>query len=710
MSSWSTGAARRGERELELAVALGAAVALVAGGGAACATRPAPTAAAPTPTVATPTTPAPAADAPAAPRTAIDIREIVYDSLKRIAVPADGPSRGSRAAKVTIVEFSDFECPFCARVQATLQRLLREHPDDVRIVFRHLPLAFHAHAALAAEAAVAADEQGKFWEMHDRLFDDQIALERAGLERSASALGLDLPRFRAALDSHRGKATVDADVALAGRLHVRGTPNFFINGRHVMGAQPYEEFARIVDDEIARADGLLARGVPAADLYATFVAHADPSLPEVKPPLPAPGTDVYAMPAGDAPARGATRPKVTIVEFAEFQCPFCARVSATLERLLADYRGDVQVVYRHNPLSFHLQAMDAALAAEAAREQGKFWEMHDMLFAHQSSLGPEDLERYARDVGLDMAAFRRSLKGRSGRPRIRRDMDLAAQFGAIGTPYFFVNGRILRGAQPIEAWKPLIDEEIRKADARLAAGTPRAGLYSALTTGGLTRIKQTSADPAERDPGKRHRVDVVGAPSRGAGADALVTIVEFGDLQCPFTRRVEETLARLLRAHKGKVRLVWRDLPLSTLHSGATAAAAAARAADGQGKFWQMHDRLLANQEQLDGIDLERHAEALRLDMPKFREAMAAPANRGPMNADLNAAMQLGLRGTPSFFINGRYLGGALPFEAFEKVIAEELRVAEAMIARGTPRTRIYAALMEEADAAPLQPAALPSP
>ena len=269
-----------------------------------------------------------------------------------------------------------------------------------------------------------------------------------------------------------------------------GTPNFFLNGRNIQGAQPYGEFKRVIDDEIARADRLVAGGTAPAQLYAAFMKGAKLSLS----PSPAgagsgaeAGAEVYKIPVGDAPSRGGAQPKVTIIEFSDFQCPFCSRVNATLDRLLKDYGADVELRYRHNPLPFHPNAMPAALAAEAAREQGKFWEMHDRLFANQQSLNRPSLEKYAQELGLDLGAFKRSLDQEKGKDRIRRDMDEAEKFGARGTPNFFINGRNLRGAQPIEAFKRAIDEELKKADAKLAAGTPRAQLYAALTQGGSTR-------------------------------------------------------------------------------------------------------------------------------------------------------------------------------------------------------------------------------
>jgi predicted DsbA family dithiol-disulfide isomerase len=228
---------------------------------------------------------------------------------------------------------------------------------------------------------------------------------------------------------------------------------------------------------------------------------------------------------------------VTIVEFSDFQCPYCGRVETTLQRLSKDYGNDIAIFYRHNPLPFHPRAMPAALASEAAGAQGKFWEMHDKLYANQQALGPDDLETFARELGLNVAAFRASVAAERGRDRIQVDMDLAAKFGARGTPSFFINGRSFTGAQPIEGFKRVIDDEIKKADAKLAAGTPRVQLYAELTQDGLDKKDppKPAGDPGAPDPDTRYRAEIKGAPVRG-GREALVTIVEWGDLPVSLLR------------------------------------------------------------------------------------------------------------------------------------------------------------------------------
>lgn len=171
----------------------------------------------------------------------------------RIAVAATGPSRGPSSAPVTIVEFGDFQCPFCKRAESSLHTILEQYPSGVRVVFRQLPLtAIHPNAEMAAEAAVCADRQGKFWEMHDAMYADQSALTAEGLKGTAQRLGLKVPEFSACLGSGAGTA-LDADLRAARDLGLSGTPYFFINGRPLDGNVPLEQFQRVVSEELGAA-------------------------------------------------------------------------------------------------------------------------------------------------------------------------------------------------------------------------------------------------------------------------------------------------------------------------------------------------------------------------------------------------------------------------------------------------------------------------
>jgi protein-disulfide isomerase len=171
----------------------------------------------------------------------------------RVEVAATGPAKGPADAPVTIIEFSDFQCPYCSRVVPTIDKLREKYGDKVRVVFRQFPLDFHQNAQKAAEASLCAHEQGKFWELHDAMFANQGALAVEQLKAKAAELKLDSAAFAQCLDSGKHAAAVKADLQAGIAAGVSGTPASFINGRFLNGAVPFEEFVKIIDDELQRA-------------------------------------------------------------------------------------------------------------------------------------------------------------------------------------------------------------------------------------------------------------------------------------------------------------------------------------------------------------------------------------------------------------------------------------------------------------------------
>ncbi len=185
------------------------------------------------------------------PRQAAKARPGRPDPAKRYSIETAGsPARGPEKAAVSIVEFSDFQCPFCGRVTPTLDKVVEEYGSQVRIVFKHLPLSIHPKAPAAHAASEAAHRQGKFWEMHDAIFANQRELEPGKFEKYAEEMGLDMKQYRADVASAEVKARVDDDKGEARRLGVSGTPGFFINGRFFSGAQPFEAFKERIDEEL----------------------------------------------------------------------------------------------------------------------------------------------------------------------------------------------------------------------------------------------------------------------------------------------------------------------------------------------------------------------------------------------------------------------------------------------------------------------------
>ena len=181
------------------------------------------------------------------------------------------------------------------------------------------------------------------------------------------------------------------------------------------------------------------------------------------------------------------------------------------------------------------------------------------------------------------------------------------------------------------------------------------------------------SQPGGADSGKNYEVNIEGAPVNGPDS-APVTIVEASDFQCPYCAKVRPALEKVQEVYKDKVRIVWKHLPLTSIHPDAMGAATAAEAAKEQGKFWEYQDKLFDNQKQLTPPDLKRYAAELGLNIAKFESDMADPAIKKRVTDDVAEINGLGVTGTPGFFINGRFLNGAQPFESFAAVINGELK------------------------------------
>ena len=605
------------------------------------------------------------------------------DQIYKVTL-GDAPQKGSAEAKVTIVEWSDFQCPFCGRVSDTLRQIERSYGSDVRFVFKHNPLPMHPDAPYAAKASIAADKQGKFWQMHDKLFEannsrQQDALKQDKVDAMAREIGLDMERYQRDLNAPETAQVIRDDQAQAARLGANGTPHFFIDGARVSGAMPYESFKAVIDAQLKRANAVLASGVQKKELYESLIKDGQ-SGPPAPPPQAAPSPQARNVDPGDGPWTGAKRPKVTIVEWSDFQCPYCARVEPTLKQILETYKDDVRLVWRNEPLGFHPNAMPAAKAAMAAFKQGndKFWKMHALMFAHQNELSEAKYEEWAKEAGLNLAQWKKDKESPEIAALISKDNAYAQQVGAEGTPSFFVNGKFISGAMPFETFKGAIDEQIRKADELLKTGTKQEKLYQALVE---ENVKAAGGSPQAAAPGVEQKFDVQAgnAPAKGAKT-APVTIIEFSDFQCPYCGRAQSTLKQVLDQYPGKVRLVWKNQPLS-FHPNAMPAAEAAMAAYEQGndKFWAMHDRLFAKQQELSPAYYEQVAKEIGLDVAKWKASVESHSGQGLIQADMSAGSAVGANGTPTFFINGKRLVGAMPFESFKQVIEEELssRVAK---------------------------------
>jgi protein-disulfide isomerase len=478
---------------------------------------------------------------------------------------------------------------------------------------------------------------------------------------------------------------VKSNLADADRLGVQGTPNFFIDGEALTGAQPIEKFDAIVQAHERRAADLEASGTPRSRLYvemtdANFKAKpaADARAAEGAADAPEPDDlTVWNAAIGDSPVLGKADALVTVVTFSDFQCPYCKRLEPTLAQLRKEYGDKVRLVFKQSPLPFHDRAMPAAsftLEARAQKGNDGFWKAHDKLFA-LDSLEDSDLEAAAKELGLDWAKIESAYTAAKWKTAITADIDQAEALEVQGTPNSFVNGRIVHGAVGYETFKRIIDQELPKAAEKVKAGTPATEVYAAIIKGGKSLQSAPLTIPAY-------------APVRG-GKDAKVVIHVFGDFQCPFCKRAEfdvpdgegkvdpnaAGLKVALARYGNKIKVVWRNFPLG-FHGRAEPAAELAICAfktKGNDAFWKVHDDLFASQAHLEDADLEAVAKRNGLDWPTCKKAIDTHAYKAEIDQDVKEGGAAGVKGTPAFVINGRIVTGAQPFEKFERLIDKAL-------------------------------------
>jgi protein-disulfide isomerase len=605
--------------------------------------------------------------------------EIAGEDDAAVPVGTDDPVRGNRLAYVTIVVFSDFQCPFCGKIATTFERVAETYGDDVRIVFKNEPLAFHPYARLASEvgqAVFATKGNDAFWRYHDMAFRRQQLINPDTIRAWAIAAGADSREIEEGLAKKKWSAKIEHDEALAKRIGATGTPASFVNGVSFSGAQPFDKLKEVIDAELVKAKDLAQRGVGRDRIYARMVAanykeprvgpHDDDDDEDEKA-----DTTVWRVPVGSSPVRGSASALVTVVEFGDFQCPYCKKVQPALERLRTEFGDRIRFVWKDEPLPFHPRALPAAELARSARVQkgdAAFWSAHDKLFDSQPKLEDSDLRAVARAIGLDGAKVDAAIKNKTYAKAIGEDEALGEDVQASGTPHFFVNGRRIVGAQPFEKLKAMVDVEITKAEGLVRSGIARTAIYD-------TIIKDGKRAP---DPEKKAVAASAGpAPFRGA-ANAKVIIQEFSDFQCPFCGRAEPTIDEVLKAYPGKVKVVWRNLPLP-MHPDAQLAAEAAHEVfvqKGSDGFSKMRELLFKHQSDTDGLKrtaLEGYAATLGVDVKKLGKALDDHTHAVTIEADKKAAHDGGLSGTPAFMVGPYYVSGAQPFPKFKKLVERAL-------------------------------------
>ncbi len=269
--------------------------------------------------------------------------------------------------------------------------------------------------------------------------------------------------FQSDLAVHRDQARLEKDSSYASSVGAMGTPTFFIDGRQIVGAQPFDAFETVVAEELTAANRLLSGGTPRSELYDVLTrenAENHPPAPVAKSPSAEDTTTRHHIDEGRSPVLGPASAPVTLVEYGDFQCPFCGRAEATLHRIHEVYRSRVRFVWKNQPLPFHVNALPAAKAAMAAARQGQFWPMHDRIYENQRDLSEASYRRWATELGLDVERFDADRQSLEIAAAIQADQKEGNELGANGTPTFYINGRKLMGAKPFEKFQTLIDGEL----------------------------------------------------------------------------------------------------------------------------------------------------------------------------------------------------------------------------------------------------------
>jgi len=531
-------------------------------------------------------------------------------SKSSVTSPADDDNVSQ--AIVTIVEFSDFQCPYCSKMVPVVDQLLKAYPGKVRVIVKDFPLPMHPDSELAHEACQAAKAQGKYWEMYHLLFANQRHLKRADLVQYAKQIGLDTTRFEKALNTRQYRSEVQDSLAEGVAFGVQATPTFFLNGKMLDGAQSLEFMKTQVELALGGSD-------------ASVVAKAAESKKaEVE--------------AANSPVRGSPTAPVTIIEYADFQCPFCAKAKPTVDQILEEYPGKVKVVFKNFPLPFHEDAMLAHRAALAAGRQGKFWEMHDLIFSHQQAIKRDDLLAMAKTLGLDMNRFSADLGSDAVKAEIEAERNEGRLSGVDGTPTFYVDGTEMVGAMGVSQFEAAIDKSLRAK--------------------GIETIKS----PVMAD----------GGPARGPD-HAPVTVLWYSDVTSPLTASASKLIDQVLEAYPREVRVVFKNRPLE-FHQEAALAHEALMAAAAQGKFWAMHRIMVAHQNALSADDLMRYAGEAGLDTQKFYSALTARTYRDQVQKDVSQAREAGVNGVPVFFVNGKRIDGVQTLSSFKAIVDQQVQ------------------------------------
>jgi protein-disulfide isomerase len=621
--------------------------------------------------------------------------------IKRVAfrIPADAPFTGPKNAAVSIVVFEDFECPYCKKATDMVAKVTAKFPKETRFVLMNFPLARHKGAQVAAEAGIEAMAQGKFGSLKTKMFANARKITKENIVKWGAELGMDGTKLKAALDSKKHEKAIKRQLMAGRRLGIRGTPTILVNGRKFnMRGKPAQLEASLVAMVKEELSIIKKRRIPAARAYATLTRGGVRNLAALAAPKgnkkgrgkkrAKPRTRkvvdpnvVYKVERDFTKEawKGSKKPLVTILEFSDYQCPYCGRGEATMKEVLAKYKDDVQVVFMHNPLRFHKMAKPASNAAiEVMKQKGlaAFWKFHDHIFANRKGINPANLEKWAIELAkVDVPKFKKAMESKAHEAAITDQMKFGAKFGVRGTPAFFVNGYFVSGARPFKSFKVIIDREIAKAKKVIAAGqATRNNYYTFIMKTAAPKVKHIEQKiPARKkrpprprlDTTKTYKIDINGLPFFGDPNAPVVMAIGF-DVQCPYCSKIMAIIAKLMdgegdfKGYKTGLKVVLLHYPLP-FHKDAQLAHEAMQEVfnqKGPAALYKFVKLLGVNSRKLPRTVLDKHAQAVGVDMAKFKIALDKNTHKDMVKKTALAARTIGVMGTPAVYLNGKSVRG----------------------------------------------------
>ncbi len=418
-----------------------------------------------------------------------------------------------------------------------------------------------------------------------------------------------------------------------------------------------------------------------------------------------PFVDSDEIPLGDSHTFGDPNAPIVVVEFMSLQCQFCARGADTVKDLQEIYPGEVQVVFKHFPLEFQSQSYQASRYVEAAGRQGMFWEMRDGILERIPELANRGAdavaEEVARELGLDLDQLGADLDDPAIDARIDADLELGRSLGVRGTPAFFVNGIRVVGAQSLETFQQ-VTAAARALNEELAErGVETDHLYRNSVAAALAHeetAEPTPPEPTGLQPGLAVEYPIEDSDlAYGETEDFLVTIVEFSSMQCPHCARSAGTIQELAKEYDD-LRIVFQHHPLE-FQRHARPASKSIVAAENQGSGAAMIHLIFSEQNRLEehGI-FDEWAGRLDLDLERFQEDMRSDETEALIEDNLARAGEIGVRGTPTFLVNGVVVLGAQPYQHFMEIIeAERSRAQEVRDETGLGGEELYRELLGQA-------------